>query len=106
MASLKDLNKVKGSMKEILNLRGMCNINPAYLSGRDCHVKLMELLCHTDYDFNRCDYLNQNHPLMVACREGCTEIVNLLVRSSKECGIDLNTRDFLGRTGFIWACQY
>ena len=101
MASLTDLNEVKVSMKELLNLRGMCSDNPVYLSAMDGHVKLLELLCHTDFDFKQ----SIDRPLIVACKEGSTEIVNLLVNSSKEFGIDLNARNDNGGTGFTWACR-
>jgi len=104
MASLTDLNEVKGSMKELLALSEFYDDGyrvhfPDNLIAND-HVKLMELICQTDFDFNRCDI----HPLIVACEEGSTEIVNLLVRSSKESGIDLNVRYVNGRTGFMTAC--
>ena len=111
MASLKDLNEAKGSMRGLLNLnlRGYYGDDyrvyfPDHLIANG-HVKLMELLCHTDFDFNQCEN-NQHHPLIVACQEGCTEIVNLLVRSSKEFGIDLNARNDDGETGFMRACYY
>ena len=106
MASLKDLNEVKGSMKGLLKLRVVYRqgLNyrvyyPNHLIANG-HAKLMELLFHTDLDFNQCAY----HPLIVACINGSTEIVNLLVRSSKKFGIDLNFRSGSGRTGFIHAC--
>ena len=103
MASLKDLNEVKGSMRGLLDLRGCCgrvHFPPHVIANG--HVKLMELLCHTDFDFKRC----YCHPLIVACRKGSTEIVNFLVRSSKEFGIDLNARNDDGETGFMRACYY
>ena len=100
MASLKDLNEVICSMKELLKFFGEdYGRHPVYLIVRIGHVKLMELLCHTDFDFKRC----YCHPLIVACRKGSTEIVNFLVRSSKEFGIDLNVRNVNGDTGFMLA---
>ena len=40
---------------------------------------------------------------MYACLEGHTEIVMLMVNSSKEFDIDLNARDDDGETGFMIA---
>ena len=89
MASLKDLNEVKGSMRGLfLDLRGCCGrVKCAY---------------GINFVFKRC----YCHPLIVACRKGSTEIVNFLVRSSKEFGIDLNARNDDGETGFMRACYY
>ena len=87
MASLKDLNEVKGSMRGLLDLQ-------------ETHCSLCAI--ESDFDFKRC----YCHPLIVACRKGSTEIVNFLVRSSKEFGIDLNARNDDGETGFMRACYY
>ena len=38
------------------------------------------------------------------CRDGHTEIVNSMITSSKEFGIDLNTRNEDGHTGLMFAC--
>ena len=48
---------------------------------------------------------NLESAFSVACNYDQKEIVNLMVTSSKEYGIDLNVRDRSGRTGFMGACQ-
>ena len=63
-----------------------------------------ELLLYTDFDFNQRSFLG-NTPFMLSCRFGHTEIVNLMVNSSVELGIDLNARNDNGETGFMLACR-
>ena len=53
MASLKDLNEVKASMEGLLNFRDMCDDHPVGLIAMNGHLKLMELLFHTDFDFHQ-----------------------------------------------------
>ena len=86
MASLKDLNEVKASMEGLLNFRDMCDDHPVGLIAMNGHLKLMELLFHTDFDFHQRGFYN---PFKVACEEGSTEIVKLMVNSFKEFGIEL-----------------
>ena len=64
----------------------------------------MELLLYTDFDFNQRSFLG-NTTFMLSCRFGHTEIVNLMVNSSEELGIDLNARNDNGETGFMLACR-
>ena len=40
-----------------------------------------------------------------ACLNGKTETAQLLIKFSKEFGIDLNAKDEDGRTGLHWACS-
>ena len=102
MASLKDLNEVICSMKELLKFFGEdYDHHPVYLIVRIGHVKLMELLFHTDFDMNQSEYYN---PFFAACSYDHTEVVNLMINSSKDFGIDLNARNFDGWTGFMQAC--
>jgi len=105
LASLKDLNEVKGSMKELLNWFEEYDRHPVYFIVRGDHVKLMELLFHTDFDLNQSEHFN---PLHAACFFGHTKIVKLMVNSSKKFGIELNARDdnhYAGcETGFMCAC--
>ncbi len=57
MASLKDLNEVKASMEGLLNFRDMCDDHPVGLIAMNGHLKLMELLFHTDFDFHQKRFL-------------------------------------------------
>ena len=101
MASLKDLNEVKGSMKLLLDLFEEYDRHPVYFFVTNGHVKLMELLFHTDFDMNQSEYYN---PFFAACSYDHTEFVDLMINSSKDFGIDLNARNFDGWTGFMRAC--
>ena len=67
------------------------------------HVKLMELLFHTDFDMNQSEYYN---PFFAACSYHHTEFVDLMINSSKDFGIDLNARNAYGETGFMIARRY
>ena len=104
MASLKDLNEVICSMKELLKFFGEdYDHHPVYLIVRIGHVKLMELLFHTDFDMNQSEYYN---PFFAACSYYHTDLVNLMINSSKDFGIDLNARKDNGETGFMIARRY
>ena len=124
MASLKDLNEIKGSMKGFLNLHDeLCHpvrlidkygpvklCHPVHLIAKNGHVKLMELLFHTDYDLNQSGFTclfdgYYYNPFIIACKEGRTDNVNLLINSTKEFGIDLNARDENAWTVFMLACK-
>ena len=65
------------------------------------HLKLMEFLLYTDSDINEDIFCYT--PFNEACQQGHTEIVNLLIYSSKKYGIDLNYGNNL--TGFMHACS-
>ena len=111
MASLNNLNEIKESMEEILNVP--CFPSAVYelhhFAARKGHVKLMELLFFTDLDINEVEEDSWHSwmvktPFFEACYYGQTEIVNLMVTSSKKYGIDLNAGDEIGWTGFMIAC--
>ena len=118
IASLNDLNEVKESLK---GLSYGCYINYEFKYGwyensnfwdgllhhAACkgHVKLMELLFYTGLKINKEHSWYLESAFSVACNYDQQEIVNLMVTSSKEYGIDLNVRDRSGRTGFMGACQ-
>ena len=65
------------------------------------HLKLMEFLLYTDSDIN--EEIVCYTPFIMACEKGPTEIVNLMITSSKKYGIDLNYGNNL--TGFMHACS-
>jgi len=109
MASLKDLNEVKESIDGLLSKRkrkcknGCENCIPTslvHLTAQYNHVKLMELLLHTDFDFNQRN--RGETPFTLSCNWGHIAIANLLIDLSS---IHLNARNEKGYTGFIWACN-
>ena len=104
MASLNDLNEVKGSLKGLLEDRSIMSDKPLHYAAWKGHVKLMELLLNTDLNINEADKLCGSQPFILACQKGHIEIVNLMVTVSKEYGIDLNARQYYEMTGFISAC--
>ena len=101
-ASLNDLIEIKGSIMAILKEKVKSNDHPVQLTIMHDHVKLMELLLFTDFEFYEHGYYA---PLIVACQEGSTKIVELIFKISKKFAVDLNTRTPKGRTGFTWACS-
>ena len=113
MASLKDLNEVKESINEELSLRkrkcknGCENCEPTalvHLTAQYNHVKLLELLSHTDVDFNQ-SYDGET-PFTLSCNWGHIAIANLLIDLSKDvASIHLNARNEKGYTGFMRACN-
>ena len=67
--------------------------------------KLMELLFETSYDMNSLDDESAN-VFITACYGESTEMVELIIRSSKDHGINLNLRDYSGQNAFQIACQH
>ena len=84
-ASLIDLNDVKGSMKGLSN-RAVRYFPFHYVAVKG-HVRLMKLLFYTDLNINKRDVREwhwEDTPFIKACQYGQTEVVNLMVTSSKE----------------------
>ena len=108
MASLEDLKEVKGSLKLFAFY---VSPEPLHWAARNGHVKLMEVLFNCDLNNQLCLNINQLDgrgvtPFIEGCLYGQTGIVNVMITSSKEHGIDLNGFDyFFGKTGFLMACQ-
>ena len=100
-ASLNDLIEIKGSIMAILKEKVKSTDHPVQLTIMHDHVKLMELLLYTDFEFYEHGFYT---PLIVACQKGSTKIVELIFKVSKEFAVDLNTRTPKGETGFTWAC--
>ena len=101
-ASLDDLNEVKGSMKVFL---WPWRIGSSFFDAiSEGNVELMKLLFLTDLNIN--ERRNGFTPFSEACLRGQTEIVNLMITSSKEYGIDLNACHYASEeTGFHIACR-
>ena len=119
MASLEDLKEVNGSLQRLFFPEAMkfdefdCRHFPIYVAAELGHLKLMELLLLTDYDFNqRLVYKSsfyphlgyETTPFIGACQEGNIEIVKVMINSSEKLDIDLKVRDDYGQTGFTAAC--
>ena len=108
MASLNDLNEVKGSLEDF-NYSDYCGI--LLYAAEEGHVKLMELLLYTDLDINEEDDYYGTTPFIEACKSGQTEIVDLMITGSKKYGIDLNAAEYecyeydRNLTGLMYACQ-
>jgi len=98
MATLNDLYEVIGSLKVFVDYK----YSPLHFAAYKGYVKLMELLLHTDLNINEgiCGFT----PFIVACWNGHIEVVNLMITTSKEYGIDLNACSDHGWTGFFQAC--
>ena len=86
--------------------RRLCLSDPVHRAARDGDVKLLKLILMTSYDMNtKEDRRNGFTPFRLACEFGSTEVVQLFFQCSKEHEIDLNTRDYLGRTVLHSACD-
>ena len=101
-ASIEDLQKVKDSLRKLVTLNGKCLNRPVRQAAMNGDVNLMEIILNTSYDFN--DRREGCTPLEWACQSGRTEIVQLLINSSKDSGIDLNAKDNDGRTALHLPC--
>ena len=99
-ASIEDLDEVKESLQELWDWKRLNLNNLLCYAAEEGHVKLMELLLHTDFTKNE-----GHRAFMAACENGHTEIVDLLMNASKEHGIDLNASNVYGKTGFMVACE-
>ena len=96
-ASIDDLQEIKDSLQKLVRDNGECREYPVHQAARSGDVKLMDLILKTSYDWNARGCLGWT-ALHEACVYGKTEIVQLLITSSKDFNIDLNARDDGGRT--------
>ena len=119
-ASTEDLEKVNDSLKKLARGNGKCCEYPVHEAAGNGDVKLMELIFRTSFDVNdEDDYGTKDREdkygritkvgrgrtaFLVACQYGQTEIAQLFIQSSKEFGIDLNTKNNSGRTALHVAC--
>jgi len=104
-ASIDDLQEIKDSLQKLVRDNGECQEFPVHQAAENGDVKLMDLVLNTSYDLNARDY-NGWTPLHWAFIEGKTEIVQLLITSSKDFNIDLNARGNSDWTVLHWACDY
>ena len=97
-ASLEDLKEVKESMERCLEDKGFPY--PAHFAVKHGALKLMQLFFLTEYDFN------DNVVLHYACVVDQTELVKLMIQSSRELFIDLNQKNEDGYTAFRMAVLF
>ena len=97
-ASLEDLKEVKESMECFLKDKNFPY--PVHYAVKHGALKLMQLFFLTEYDFN------DNVVLHYACVVDQTELVKLMILSSRELGIDLNKKNENGYTAFRMAVLF
>ena len=102
-ASIDDLQEIKDSLQKLVRDNGQCREFPVHQAAGNGDVKLMDLILKTSYDWNARGCLGWT-ALHEACVYGKTEIVQLLITSSKDFNIDLNARDDNGWTPLHMAC--
>ena len=101
-ASIEDLQEVEVSLRKL----ECWPYHPVHEAASEGAVKLMKLILNTSYDFNTTD--NFGHTaLHYACIAGRTEVVQLLISSSKKISINLNARinPWFGSTALHLACE-
>ena len=97
-ASLEDLKEVKESMECFLKDNSFPY--PVHYAVKHGALKLMQLFFLTEYDFN------DNVVLHYACVVDQTELVKLMILSSRELFIDLNQKNEDGYTAFRMAVLF
>ena len=106
-ASIDDLQEVKNSLRRLLlrmSGRVYCLGHPVHQAVRINAVKLMKIIFNTSFDMNV--RTGNGQPLLHwACIFGQTEMVRMLISSSKEKGFDLNARNSYSETAFHVACD-
>ena len=111
-ASIGDLQEVKNSLRKLLRMSGRFPYNrrmyclryPVHQAVKIGAVKLMKIIFNTSFDMNV--RTGNGQPLLHwACIFGQTEMVRMLISSSKEKGFDLNARNSYSETAFHVACD-
>merc|ERR1712062_860440 len=102
-ASVEVLEEVKDSLKKLARGKGKCRSEPVHEAARNGYVKLMELILKTSFDMNSKD-VDGFTALHWACYNGQTETARLIIKNSKEFGIDMNTNRW-GDTAWHLACR-
>jgi len=104
-ASLEDLQKVKGSLQNLLRGNGKCCKHPFHQAAKIGATKLMEFILRTSFDMNATNNYGMT-AWHLACINGKTETAQLLIKSSKEFDIDLNAKNNFGGTAWHLACYH
>ena len=113
-ASLDDLKEIKELILEHYNTfaynyyENNSYENPVFWAARKGHLTLMKLFLETSFDMNtRVPYSSGSTIFLEAVAfSGSSEMVQLIIRSSKENGIDLNLRDVYGQSAWSHACEF
>ena len=101
-ASLDDLKEIKESLLNVVDKSYDGNL--VFEAARNGDLKLMKLFFETSYDMNSRG-AERGNIFVEACRYSkSTEMVQLIIRSSKDHGIDLNLCNIFGLSGFQAAC--
>jgi len=108
-ANLDDLLEIKESLRKYDHApdKDLCpGPNIVFWAAKNGDLELMKLFFETSYDMNFRDGIFGN-----IFREACgfsksTEMVQLIIDSSKDGRIDLNMRDDEGMSAFHVACMY
>ena len=103
-ASIEDLQIVNDSLEELVRENGTCCRYPVHEAARNGALRLMEFLFKTSYFTNTKEWNNGMTPWHEACKNGRTETVQLILRNSKDFGIDLNAGNDYGVTAWHLAC--
>ena len=112
-ASIDDLQEVKNSLRKLLlfktsgrfpYVRMYCLGHPVHQVVKIGAVKLMKIIFNTSFDMNARDTLG-NTLLHQACLHCQTEIVQMIISSSKGKGIDLNARTKFAMTALHLVCR-
>eukprot|EP00093_Oithona_nana_P013195 13195.XXX_429369_428113_1 [CDS] Oithona nana genome sequencing. len=96
-AGLEDLKEVKESIDRLF--KGKNCSYPVHEAAANGSVKLMQLFFFTEYDFNKI-MMETPPPFHFACMFEETDMVKLMILSSREFGIDLNAKSGTGNTIF------
>ena len=107
VASLNDLNVVKGSLKRFEKDHGVTTYieylyKPFHYAAKEGHVKLMELLFYTDMritDGFRGDFT----PLITACHYEHTEIAKLIIENRTKYGFNIQQKTNWGRNALYFV---
>ena len=104
-ASIDYLEEVKDSLEKLATLNGKCCKYPVHEAARNNAVKLIEFILRTSYDMNTKNN-DGSTALHLACMYGRTETAQLIIKCSKDFGIDLNVKDDVdGWTAWHEACR-
>ena len=104
-ASIEDLREVKNSLQRLALGNDWCWSEPVHIAAKEGAVKLIKFVLETSYDMNARNNIGWT-ALHLACEYGRTEIVQLIIQSSKDFGIDLNAKDIYRSTAWHEACCY
>jgi len=105
-ASLEELQEVKDSLLRLAIGTSKCCEDPVQEAAQIGAVKLMEFIIRTECDMNATGRTNYYGRTAWHCAIGQTETAQLIIQSSKDFGIDLNSEDSIGKTAWHDACRF